>query len=454
MSVESRDATEPPSDPIARLLATRGPHAAGSVPRLVLDRVQAGREHLEGRAPGGWQDRETGGLDLKGAALAQAGLNHTDLSHANLRGADLEHVQGRGARFDGAILEQARFGEADCGGASFAGAQAGEASFARAMLEDARFDGASLRFADLQETLLDGASFARADLWGARFDGCDADEAAFGAARLDEASLRGGNFAQADFTDASLKKARLDGARLRGAEFSGARLEGASLNGADLSQASLPRVNLSGTELAHVRLAGAWLENTRLRLDQLGGMVGEERDGDYAAARQAYVTLEGNFRSLGDAAGESWAFRKSRTMGKNEKRRLAGAAWAERRFRPALEAGAGWLSDGFVEWLCDYGESLWRVVRAFFTTVLVFACLYGLTGSLTRTALVGVGRTSTRNPFDLLVFSFINMLSTSAPDIGIHPANELVVLMVSLQGAVGIVLIGLFGYVLGNRMHR
>ena len=452
VSADPTVAAEPPWDPIARLLATRGPHAAGEAPRLVLERVQAGREHLEGREPANWQDRETGGLDLKAAALRNAVLNHADLSHANLRGADLEHVQGRGTQFDGTILEQARFTEADCGGASFKNAKAGEACFARAMLEDARFDRASLRFADLTETLLDGASFAKADLWGARFDGCDADEADLSGARLDEASLRGGNFAQANFSEASLKKARLDGARLRGADFSGARLEGASLAGADLSQASLPRVNLSGTDLAHVRLAGAWLENTRMRADQLGGMVGEERDRDYAAARQAYVALEGNFRSLGDAVGESWAFRKSRSMAKAEKRRLAQAALAERRFRPAIQAGLGWLSDGFVEWLCDYGESLWRVVRAFFTTVLAFALLYGVTGSLTRAA--GAERLINRNPFDLLVFSFINMLSTSAPDIGIRPANELVVLLVSLQGALGIVLIGLFGYVLGNRMHR
>ncbi|MBE7220085.1 MAG: pentapeptide repeat-containing protein [Caulobacteraceae bacterium] len=420
----------------------------------MLDRVQAGRDAIAERAPAAWRDRETGGLDLKGAGLRNAVLNGGDLAHANLRGADLDHAQGRAATLDGTILEQARFAGADCGGASFRGAKAGEACFAGAMLEDARFDGAALRFADLTDTLLDGASFAKADLWGARLDGCDADEAAFTEARLDEASLRGGNFAEADFTGASLKKARLDGARLRGAEFSNARLEGASLAGADLAQASLPRVNLSGTELTHARLAGAWLENTRLRAEQLGGMVGEERDGEFGAARQAYVALEGNFRSLGDAAGESWAFRKSRTMAKREKRRAAVAAWRARQVGPALRAGFGALSDSFVEWLCDYGESLWRVVRAFFTTVLLFAALYGVTGSLTRAAVDGGARAATRNLLDLLVFSFINMLSTSAPDIGIRPANEIVVLLVSLQGAVGIVLIGLFGYVLGNRMHR
>ena len=54
----------------------------------------------------------------------------------------------------------------------------------------------------------------------------------------------------------------------------------------------------------------------------------------------------------------------------------------------------------------------------------------------------------TENPLDLLVYSFLNMLSTSAPDIGLKPASPVIYLVTSMQGAVGIVLIGLFGYVL------
>ena len=53
-----------------------------------------------------------------------------------------------------------------------------------------------------------------------------------------------------------------------------------------------------------------------------------------------------------------------------------------------------------------------------------------------------------------MAYSFLNMLSTSAPDIGLRPVSPIYYLVTSMQGAVGIVLIGLFGYVLGNRMHR
>ena len=423
-----------------------------------LQSVQAGRADLQARDgsdAAAWWDPESGGLNLKGAQLQSASLSHAVLSHVNLRGADLSGAVARGADLSHTILEQAIFTGADCGGAMFNGSHAGEARFERAMLEDARFEGAALRYADFKLTLLDGAIFNRADLWGAHLDEADADEAQFQKARLDESSLQKGNFSQADFADASLKKARLDGARLQSANFTGARLDGASLRGADLSRASLPRLNLASCDLAHVRLAGAWLENTRLSLDQLGGAVGEERDGDFDAARQAYIALEQNFRSLGDGEGESWAFRKGRSMGKAQKASRARALWDSGDYVACLRSGLDWASDSFVEWLCNYGESLWRVVRAFFTTMLVFAFLYGVTGSLTRAVeSAGKGRAITRDPFDMLVFSFTNMLSTSAPDIGLKPANEAVALLVSVQGAVGIVLIGLFGYVLGNRMHR
>ena len=96
------------------------------------------------------------------------------------------------------------------------------------------------------------------------------------------------------------------------------------------------------------------------------------------------------------------------------------------------------------------------MLRAFLVTILVFAAIYGATGSLTRLVegVAGPARVVTRNPADLLVYSFLNMLSTSAPDIGLRPISPVFYLLTSMQGAIGIVLIGLFGYVLGNRMHR
>ena len=402
-----------------------------------------------------WWNVETGGLDLTGACLPSAVLSHAGLRHANCRGADFGGVIARSADLSHAIIEEAVLSGADCGGAQFDHVKAGEANFAGAMLEDATFEHATLRYANLRGALIDGTNFEEADLWGVVLDEADADEAIFRNARLDEASLKGGNFAAADFTGASLKKVKLDGAVLCAANFEGARLDGASLRDADLSRASLPRINLLSCDLTGARFAGAWLENTRLRVEQLGDGIGEETASEFEAAQQAYIAIEQNFRSLGDSEGASWAFRKRRIMGKHHAGRSAWLAWKNKQGRTAIVQASRWASDVFVEWLCDYGESLWRTVRAFFATMLVFATIYGMTGALTRAVTTGgPGRIVTRNPVDLFVYSFMNMLSTSAPDIGIKPANEVVFLMSSLQGALGIVLIGLFGYILGNRLHR
>ena len=456
------DAAAAPPDLIVSLKAGQM-SLAEAVEARDLSGLKGGRETVappagsSSRTAVAWWDPDSRGLALAGVDLAGASLAGAELKGANLRGADLSDVVGRSADFTEAVLEQVSFKGADLGGASFRNANAGEADFTDAMLEDARFTRAHLRYANMSNALLDSADFSKADLWGVNFVKAEADDANFRDARCDEANFNDADFSGVDLTGASLKKAKFEGCKLRGAKLDGATVDGAHFDGADLSNASLQRLNLQTCSLHHVRLAGAWLDATRLRPEQLGGAVGEEIAKEYHAARDAYVVLEQNFRGLGNGDGASWAFRKGRRMGKLHERETARHAWKQRHWRKVVSHGAGWLSDAFVEWLCDYGESLWRVMRAFGVLILVFAGFYGATESLVRVTIGQGGQTSratTESPFDLMAYSFLNMLSTSAPDIGLRPVSPIYYLVTSMQGAVGIVLIGLFGYVLGNRMHR
>ncbi len=450
-------AAAPDGDLVVRLKAGTMPLAEALASRD-LSGLQAGRDTIapaDGTMPA-WWDGDSRGLALAGVDLTGGRLAGARLRGANLRSADLSDVMGRSADLSQTVLEQVRFVGADLGGANLKDASAGEADFSDAMLEDACFAGAHLRYATLAGALLDSADFTGADLWGVRAGKAEADDACFKNARCDEADFTEADLTGADFSGASLKKATFGGAKLRGAKLDGAVMDGAHLDGADLSNASLPRLNLQTCSLKHARLAGAWLDNTRLRAEQLGGAVGEELAGDYHAARDAYVVLEQNFRTLGNGDEASWAFRKGRLMGKLHERETARHAFRQRDWRKMTRHGLGWLSDAFVEWLCDYGESLWRVMRAFGTLIAAFALFYGATQSLVRvsTGPAGEIKRVTESPFDLLAYSFLNMLSTSAPDIGLRPVSPVFYLVTSMQGAVGIVLIGLFGYVLGNRMHR
>ncbi|MDP4023450.1 pentapeptide repeat-containing protein [Methylobacterium sp. NEAU 140] len=425
-------------------------------PGADLARLPLGREALaahgtaQDSAP--WRDTESGGLALAGADLARARLEEADLTGANLRRASLSGINGRSTRFAGAILEEADLTEADLSGADFTGVVAGQVRLSEAMLEDARFTDAAMRFADLSRALLDGASFRNADLWGANFTGADADDTVFRGARLDEARLADANLTHADFEGASLAKASLAGSRLRGATFTGAKLDGADFSGADLSDANLVRLNLATCRLRHARFSGAWLNGTRMQVDQLGGAVGEEVDGAFEAAQASYLALEQNWKSIGSHDAASWAYKRGRRMGRFHAGALARAALAARDGRGVVRHGYRWCADRFVEWLCDYGESLSRIARAFFVLIGVFAVLYGLTSGMI--ILEGAEAGPTHNPMDLLSYSALNMMTANPPEIGLKPTGRVTNLLVGIQGAVGIILMGLFGFVLGNRLRR
>ncbi len=145
-------------------------------------------------------------------------------------------------------------------------------------------------------------------------------------------------------------------------------------------------------------------------------------------------------------------------MGKREARRRARASLRERRWRSVFGNTATWLSDAFAEWLCDYGESLPRVARALTVVLLAFAVFYGTTGSLVpkdgMAPPAGLAHSVVRRVAELLLYSLVSMTTVGTGDLGLRPSGDLVYLAASVQSIVGPVLLGLFGFVLGNRLRR
>ena len=409
------------------------------------------REYLSGADPEAQGAALRGRTDLGGVTLSGASLPGVALA-----GATLDDVVMRHAVLDEACLDGASLQRADLSGSSLERARAGELDLREALLEDASLKGAMLRFAHLEGALLDHACFDGVDLWGARLDGVEAPGASFRGATLNEASLVGAVLDGAALCGARLQKADLAGARLRGADLTGASLAGASLAGADLSDARLGQLDLADCRLHRVRLADAWLERTRLRIEQLGGSIGEEESGDWDAARRGYLGLEQNFRGLGDPEAASWCYKRARRMAKRESLRLTRLGLRTRAPRLAVRHAAAYLADGFAEWLCDYGESLPRVVRAYVVALLCFSFYYWASGSLlpTGAGASAKGVVPVRDWLDILGFSFLTMCTSSTPDVGLKPASHLVYYVGSVQYIVGVLLIGLFGFVLGNRIRR
>ena len=114
-----------------------------------------------------------------------------------------------------------------------------------------------------------------------------------------------------------------------------------------------------------------------------------------------------------------------------------------------------WLADVASEWVCDYGESVLRVLRAFLVVLIGFAAVYWASGCLEpRDAVPGAVPAARFPVVDYLLFSLDSMTTVGTSEVGLKPGGQLGVLLSSVQTVMGTVLLGLFGFVLGARMRN
>jgi uncharacterized protein YjbI with pentapeptide repeats len=456
---ESSEATEP-RVALYQALAKAGPaERAQTLLRLVEEHPQG---LLELPACGGLH-ATLDGIDLSRERLLSEGLpeeapcwweSHRQglaLRHADLQGAHL-----RGARMEGAVLEEANLAGADLAGAHLHGADLGGAALKGALLEGAHLSKAVLRFIQAGGAILEDARLQGADLWGADLEGANLSKADLQGAILEEANLQCADLGGVDLRGADLKRANLRGANLEGADLRGAELRGANLAGASLRDARLEELDLTGCSLTHVQTCGARLEKTRLEQEQLGGAIGEEVHGEHAAARKGYLALERNFDELGDHSDARWAYLRRRRMEKHEALRQTRQAWADHRWSVAARAALKYAGDQVVEWACDYGESVWRVLATLLAVYLFFILVYAVTGTVLRVeeAPGGNVRVPTRNLGDLALFSLTAMTAPGNPPGWLAPRNAVTYIFSGAQTLLSIFLTGLMGFVAGNRIRR
>ena len=142
-------------------------------------------------------------------------------------------------------------------------------------------------------------------------------------------------------------------------------------------------------------------------------------------------------------------------MGKRLNGQRAAASFKAGGYVAASLPALRWLNDSVSEWLCDYGESVVRVLRAFLLVLVGFALLYWMAGCLEpRDAPVAGHVVRDFRPVDYLLFSLDSMTTVGTSEVGLKPAGQLGVLLSSVQTVLGTVLLGLFGFVLGVRMRN
>ena len=387
--------------------------------------------------------------DLRGVRLRRAKLSGVDLRGADLRGASLGKADLRRA-----LLDEADLRDADLEGADLRRASLASVNFRGAMLEEANLQGAALRFAQLQESVLEGANLAKADLWGADLTDAQAQSADFRQTTLKESDLRGADLEGSNFRGAILGKATFNGAKLRGADFRRAAITGADFSDADLRDARLQGLDLTGSLIARIRLNGAWLDKTRFGQSQIGDAVGEELASEHDEARKAYLTLERLFQEMGDPDAASWAYRRKRRMQKLDALVRARTEWTNGHHRLAVNAFSSFAIDQIVEWVCDYGESITRILITLLIVYMIFTLIYGFTGGVVRVDSLAPGTsTPVRDPIDLAIYSFLAMTAGNPPA-GLEASSSAIRLLNSVQTLIGVVLTGLLGFVMGNLVRR
>ena len=441
---------------------------------------------------------------LRYANLQRADLRFADLCGANLQGANLEHATFQGANLRDTWLWRARANKHTIWPEGFEVpedvllSEYTRAEILTLIEENGGSEGLDLSGKDLSGIDLGREAIAgelekvrrrtpgATPAWyselkgGINLGGANLRWAYLSNAILTCANLRGADLRNTILTCANLQGAGLSIANLRGAFLSDANLRWANLWNTNLHETNLVGANLQGIWLAYSHLEkidffgvkslegayfyNAFLDDTRLKREQLGGAVGEELAGRYDLAKEAYLALKNNFAEIGRYDDAAWAYRKERQMEK-----MCSAPWQARRFYGESQLGDSeesrlpdwhprvlwfytrhtlkWLADWFVELLCDYGESIWRVLAWMVLVVSGFAAYYQVSH-----AVVTSSQDAATSLWDHLIFS-LGAFTTLQPA-RLQAARPGVELLTTIQAIIGISLAGLLGFVAGNRIRR
>jgi len=396
--------------------------------------LRTGRQEVEDLliARGGSQ-----GLDL-----SQRDMSGEDLSGLKLRGAVLERCILRRAKLEGVDLSQADLFKADLGKAILSGANLQGASLGEVNLEGSWMVRANLRGAKLLSGRLSGATLTEANLEEATLWGADLRGAHLHWARVRGADLRGADLRGADLEGADIREAILWDVNLREAVLRNADLRGARLQNADLSHAHLEFAALESTDLSQIKsLEGAFLHGTRwegnfLRPEKLGPGVGEEQEGEYSKAAATYLALYLLFRDSISPGATSWAYVKARQMG-----RKAASPWHAH--PPLGRHTFQWLTEWLAELTCGYGEKPGRPLAWTLAVLLLFPVLYRISGGVVSSA------HSSPTWLELLTYSLATFATLKLD--GYQALTLPAQLLTSLQGLLGLALLGLALYAFGRQ---
>lgn len=295
------------------------------------------------------------------------------------------------------------------------------------------------------------------------------------------------DFTECDLIDCDFRFATFLGVRLGSAHFVRCDMYGACMQAASVAGnvhfelSSLPQFGdgITGLDWSAVDNPGGppavvgehpdvyleFLKRTRDERPPKSGSILHAVDNRLAGAAADYRRLSGYWGAQGRFRDANCAYTRSRRLERKaasplfaisrrirhegrfseprDRRRARRASWSPlERFRGRAMRPLTWLGLWVADLTTRFGQSLGRV----FATLLLVAIVPGLAYELWG------GVHGARSLWDDLLFSIARL--TAATPAGMQPATKLVEWTGILQSLIGISLVGLFGYVLGNVLRQ
>jgi Pentapeptide repeats (9 copies) len=287
-------------------------------------------------------------------------------------------------------------------------------------------------------------------LMGTKFGGSHFEDCSFVHAELTKTYFRGCRFVDCDFRFSRFSGAQLADAQILRSDFYRAQLgEGTVMAQVCIQLSSMSSTGLDGTvglEWQSFKRRGgvpALVQESAALYPQFlqpteterypGNTIADALASRLEDAARVYRGLSGLWAGRGSFADAGAAY----AYGRRLERQARGPFYRGSRFRPF-----SWLWLWIADLVCGFGESLPRVVAWIAALALLPGFGYRLFGGI-----VGA-----HGLLDDLLYS-LSSLTASQPS-GLGAANRLVSWIGVAQTFLGVALLGLFGFVLGNKIRN
>jgi hypothetical protein len=325
-------------------------------------------------------------------------------------------------------------------------------------VRDLDLSGRELKNIDFRGCNLENIGFDECTLTDCNFDNCTLDRVSFRKATLHSCRFRRAKIAWSDFRYSEIGRATFEEAQISFCDFYRAMLTGiVIMRKSRIENTSLyytyfgdgvniRRENLAGGKLlqqdydCYKRFLVEWNSSgTGARKNDRAGASEWNPDDSlkarWADAEEIYKTLNGLWTGIGFLRDANWAYVKGRRM---ERRRML-AEWNDTPLlrKPAL----AWKIETnlLMDAMFGYGESLLRMVTTYVVLVLLFAFIF-------------LGNASLPSYLHAFWISLKNMVGVGSEQLS--DISPLIDMLNVIQTTLGILLTGIFGFILGNKIRN